>query len=73
MDQIQNSKRYDLEERTFQFAKNEALYVKLLPKTLANNEFVETNDNGFTQEGMRHFGEAGELKKILSSIHENSK
>jgi len=121
MDQIQNSKRYDLEERAFQFAKNVALYVKLLPKTLTNNEYVsqvvrssgsvganyieanealskkdflmrikicrkeakesaywlrlivETNDNGFSQEGMRHFGEAGELKKILSAIYENSK
>jgi len=40
MDQTQNSKRYDLEERTFLFAKNVALYVKLLPKTLTNNEYI---------------------------------
>ena len=34
----QNSKRYDLEERTFIFAKNVRLFVKTLPKTTANLE-----------------------------------
>ncbi len=29
---------YDLEERTFQFAKAVRLFVKTLPKTIANNE-----------------------------------
>jgi four helix bundle protein len=29
---------YDLEERTFQFAKNVRLFVKTLPKTMANIE-----------------------------------
>jgi four helix bundle protein len=29
---------YDLEERTFQFAKNVRIYVKGLPKTAANTE-----------------------------------
>jgi len=29
---------YDLEERTFQFAKNVRLFVKTLPKTIANIE-----------------------------------
>jgi len=34
-----NSKRiYDLEERTFQFAKNVRIFVKKLPKTIANIE-----------------------------------
>lgn len=31
---------YDLEERTFQFAKTVRLFVKALPKTLANIEDV---------------------------------
>jgi four helix bundle protein len=39
MTKIQNSKPvYDLEERTFQFAKNVRLFVKTLPKTVANIE-----------------------------------
>ena len=39
MTEIQNSKPvYDLEERTFQFAKAARLFVKTLPKTIANIE-----------------------------------
>ena len=39
MTQIQNSKPiYDLEERTFQFAKDVRFFVKTLPKTIANLE-----------------------------------
>ena len=39
MTQMQNSKPvYDLEERTFQFAKDVRLFVKTLPKTIANIE-----------------------------------
>ena len=39
MTKIQNSKPvYDLEERTFQFAKSVRLFVKTLPKTIANVE-----------------------------------
>ena len=39
MTKIQNSKPvYDLEERTFQFAKDVRLFVKSLPKTIANIE-----------------------------------
>ena len=36
MTKIRNSKPYDLEERTFQFAKSVRIFVKALPKTLAN-------------------------------------
>ncbi len=36
---IQNSKQYDLEERTFQFAKRVALYVRQLPKNTPNLEY----------------------------------
>jgi len=35
---MQNSKRYDLEERTFAFAKRVRAFVKRLPKTTANIE-----------------------------------
>jgi len=39
MTKIQNSKPvYDLEERTFPFAKDVRLFVKSLPKTIANIE-----------------------------------
>jgi four helix bundle protein len=39
MTETQNSKPvYDLEERTFQFAKAVRLFVKTLPKTIANIE-----------------------------------
>ena len=39
MIEIQNIKPvYDLEERTFQFAKAARLFVKTLPKTIANIE-----------------------------------
>lgn len=39
MNNSQNSKPvYDLEERTFQFAKDVRLFIKTLPKTIANIE-----------------------------------
>ena len=39
MPKIRNSKPiYDLEERTYQFAKDVRLFVKTLPKTVANIE-----------------------------------
>ena len=39
MAKIRNSKPvYDLEERTFQFAKDVRIFVKTLPKTIANME-----------------------------------
>ena len=38
MQKIQNSKKYDLAERTLKFAKRVAAYVHKLPKTLANTE-----------------------------------
>ena len=38
MTKIQNSKQYDLEERTFEFAKRIRAFVKKLPQTLANIE-----------------------------------
>jgi four helix bundle protein len=38
MTKTQNPKPYDLEERTFQFAKAVRIFVKKLPKTIANIE-----------------------------------
>lgn len=39
MTENQNSKRvYDLEERTYRFAKDCRMFIKTLPKTIANNE-----------------------------------
>ncbi len=39
MTKIQNAKQYDLEERTFQFSKSVALYVKQLPRSISNLEY----------------------------------
>ncbi len=33
------SKQYDLEERTFQFAKNNSLYIMKFPRTISNIEY----------------------------------
>ncbi|MDD5133817.1 MAG: four helix bundle protein [Phycisphaerae bacterium] len=38
MNESQNFKQYDLEDRTFQFAKRVREFVKKLPKTIANIE-----------------------------------
>ncbi|MBI2626303.1 MAG: four helix bundle protein [Candidatus Nealsonbacteria bacterium] len=38
MTEIQNSKQYDLEDRTFKFAKRVREFVKSLPKTIGNIE-----------------------------------
>jgi four helix bundle protein len=36
----QRSKQYDLEERTFQFAKDVRAFVKMLPRSIANEEDI---------------------------------
>jgi len=38
--EAEGSKRYDLEERTFQFAKDVRLFVKALPRTIANEQDI---------------------------------
>ena len=38
MNKKQNTKRYDLEDRTLQFAQRVRVFVKMLPKTLSNIE-----------------------------------
>jgi four helix bundle protein len=39
MTKIQNAKQYDLEERSFQFAKDIALFVNQLSRTITNLEY----------------------------------
>ena len=39
MTEIQNSKRYDLEERTYEFARDCKEFIKKLPKTTVNIEY----------------------------------
>ena len=122
MENVQNSKpKYDLEERTFQFAKDVRLFVQTIPKYIATIEDVkqlvrasgsvssnyieanealskkdfimrikiyrkeskesayflrlikDTNELENTKETERLIKEAGELKKIFSSIVEKSK
>jgi four helix bundle protein len=41
MIRTQNSKPYDLEERTLRFAKEIIQFVKTLPRALANNEVAK--------------------------------
>jgi len=41
MTEIQNSKQYDLEERTLKFAKDVITFVKNLPKDIANVEIIK--------------------------------
>lgn len=41
MTKIPMTKTYDLEERTFQFAKKVALFCKKLPKTTRNIEYIK--------------------------------
>lgn len=38
---IQNSKQYDLEERTLEFAKKIKNLIKILPKTISNIEYAK--------------------------------
>lgn len=38
MNEIQNSQKYDLEERTFLFAKNCRILIKKIPKTVSSIE-----------------------------------
>ncbi|HWR72806.1 MAG TPA: four helix bundle protein [Nitrospirota bacterium] len=41
MNQTANAKPYDLEERTFLFAKAIASFIKALPKTISNIEYTK--------------------------------
>ncbi len=47
MTKDRNSKQYDLEDRTLEFARRVRKFVKLLPKTLAN---IKDGVNSITKE-----------------------
>jgi four helix bundle protein len=76
---VQGSKLYDLEDRTFEFAKKVREFIKGLPKTIANLEdekqlvrasgsvganYIEANE----ALGKKDFLEAVELTNIFGSI-----
>jgi len=63
----EGSKQYDLEERTLQFAKDIRVFVKMLPRTIANEQdirqlvrasgsvganYIEANESLTTQRGI---------------------
>ena len=62
---------YDLEERTFQFAKRVRKFVSTLPKTVANGEDARQLIKASGSVGA-NYREASELVKILSSIAQTS-
>jgi hypothetical protein len=81
-------KNFDLEERTYRFAKDVVLFCKKLPHTISNIEYlkqllrasasvganyIEANEKKFQRKGEKLLSEATELKKIFSSIIEKTK
>ena len=65
-----NSKQYDLEDRTFEFAKRVRAFVKRLPKTLANIEDGRQLINGSGSVGANYIeaNEALSKKDFLMRI-----
>ena len=41
MTEAPKTKRYDLEERSFQFAKRVVIFCKILPRTISNIEYIK--------------------------------
>ncbi len=71
MNQTSNYKPvYDLEEQTFKFAKDIRIFVKTLPKTIANQEDVRQviRSSGSVGSNYIEANEAVELKKIVFSF-----
>jgi len=64
MTEGENSKRYDLEERTYQFACRVRALIKLLHKTLANIEDAKQLIRASGSVGSNHI----EANEALSSI-----
>jgi four helix bundle protein len=60
-------KQYDLEERTFQFAKRVRFFVRKLPKTIS---YLEDGKQVIRASGSigANYIEANEIRNILSSI-----
>lgn len=70
MTENQNSKQYDLEERTFQFARRVREFVKKLPKTVANIEDSKqlVNASGSVGANYREANEALSKKDFVMRI-----
>ncbi len=75
MTEKSNNKPYDLEERTFQFAKDVRFFIKTLEKTTSNYEDTKQVIRSSGSVGANYIEanesliqEANELKKIFSAI-----
>jgi len=70
MSEAQNSKPYDLEERTFQFAKRCRMLIKRLPKTVGNIEDGKQliRSSGSTHANFIEFVEALSKKDAMHRI-----
>lgn len=68
MTETQNSKQYDLEERTLKFTKQVIKFVKHLPRTIANIEIIKQLVRASGSVGANYIeaNEALKVKKILS-------
>ena len=71
----QNTKTYDLEDRTLKFAANNRDFIKALPKNTSNFEYAKQLIRSSASVGANYIeaNEATELVKIFSSILEKSK
>ncbi len=49
-----NGKPFDLEERTFNFARDSRDFVKFLPRTISNKEELHRDERGDWEEGLHH-------------------
>ena len=71
MAEIQNSKHYDLEKRTFEFARAVRQFVKKLSKTIGNIEDGKQLIRSSGSVGANYI-EANELMMIFSAIMRKS-
>ena len=69
MTKNQNSKQYDLEERTLEFAKELIAFVKTLPKTIANTEIAKQVIRSSGSVGANYI-EANELVRYWKNPNE---
>ena len=65
MTKKQNSKQYDLEDRTLEFAKRVRAFVKKLPKTIANIEDIKQLVKAFGSVGANYIEANEALSKIV--------
>ena len=73
MDNVKNTKKvYDLEERTFIFAKNVRLFVKKLPKAIANIEDSKqvVRASGFVGANYREAKESGYWLRLINETND---